>query len=126
MLIKLCIDHILYVVSLRVKSMLVARKMLMTAFQHITNIDILFVVRSIISLMPLNSLLFLVFNRVFVSVMILLGGVQSNSISSNRNISPLMGCRLHHRGVVEIAILVVLDESVGVWLVLVDGNAGYA
>ena len=63
-LIKLCIYHILNIVSLRVKSVLSARKVLVTTLQHVTNIDVLLVVRRIISLMPLNSLLFLVLDRV--------------------------------------------------------------
>ena len=98
MLVELGVDHILNVVSLRVECVLVgARKMFVTALQHVSNVDVLLVVRSIVGLMPFNCLLLRIFYCVFVSVMVLLSGVEANTICPDGYVSPFVRGRLDHR-----------------------------
>ena len=73
---QLSINHILDVVGLRVESVLIiTREVLVTAFEHVSNVDVIFIVLGVISLVPLNPLLLLRVNRIFVSVMVLLSRV---------------------------------------------------
>ena len=110
MLVELGVDHVLDIVGLRVECMLVgARKVFVTALQHVANVDVLLVVRSVVGLMPLNCLLLCIFYCIFVSVMILLSGVEADSICPDRDVSSFVRGCLDDRGVVQVTILVVLD-----------------
>ena len=87
--------------------MLVPIEVLMATLKHITNINVLLV--SVIRIQLLHLFLLLVFDSIFVSVMVLLCSVQPHSVRTNRNVSPFVGGCFNDRTIVYIAILVVLN-----------------
>ena len=68
--------------------------------------------------MPFNCLLLCIFYCIFVSVMILLSGVEAHTICPDRYVSSFVRGCLYDRGVVQVTVLVVLDQSVSVVLAL--------
>lgn len=106
-LIKLVVYHILYVIRFGIYGVLVVGEVFMTAFEHVANMNVL--VLSIISIVPIHFLMLIIINCILITVLILLSSVESNSVSTYRNISSLMGSSFNDGAIVKVTVLIVLD-----------------